>query len=63
MGDMAVSIQSKSAWHAVGERIGTVSLWVNKTYSEAGEVKLKSADWSDEPVELISCRTAGIWTA
>ena len=49
-GDMAVSIQSKSAWHAVGERIGTVSVWVNKTYSEAGEVKLASADWRDEPV-------------
>jgi 5-(hydroxymethyl)furfural/furfural oxidase len=50
MGDMAVSIQSKSAWHAVGERIGTVSVWVNKTYSEAGEVKLKSPDWKDEPI-------------
>jgi len=49
-GDMAVSIQSKSAWHAVGERIGTVSVWVNKTYSQAGEVKLQSADWRDEPM-------------
>ena len=49
-GDMAVSIQSKSAWHAIGERIGTVSVWVNKTYSEAGEVKLKSADWQEEPI-------------
>jgi 5-(hydroxymethyl)furfural/furfural oxidase len=49
-GDMAVSIQSKSAWHAIGERIGTVSVWVNKTYSEAGEVKLASSDWRDEPV-------------
>ncbi len=49
-GDMAVSIQSKSAWHAVGERIGTVSVWVNKTCSEAGEVKLASSDWRDEPV-------------
>jgi 5-(hydroxymethyl)furfural/furfural oxidase len=48
-GDMAVSIQSKSAWHAVGERIGTVSVWVNKTYSETGEVKLQSADWRDAP--------------
>ena len=49
-GDMAVSIQSKSAWHAVGERIGTVSVWVNKTCSEAGEVRLASPDWRDEPV-------------
>lgn len=27
-----------------------MSVWVNKTYSNAGEVKLKSADWQDEPV-------------
>ena len=49
-GDMAVSIQSKSAWHAIGERIGTVSVWVNKTYSDTGEVKLKSIDWEEEPL-------------
>jgi 5-(hydroxymethyl)furfural/furfural oxidase len=49
-GDMAVSVQSKSGWHAIGDRIGSVSLWVNKTYSEAGEVRLKSADWHEEPI-------------
>lgn len=48
-GDMAVSVQSKSGWHAIGDRIGSVSLWVNKTYSEAGEVRLRSPDWREEP--------------
>lgn len=48
-GDMALSVQSKSGWHPVGDRIGSVSLWVNKTFSDAGEVKLKSADWRQEP--------------
>ncbi len=47
--DMAVSVSTKAAWHAVGEQICSITTWVNKTYSEAGEVRLASADWRDQP--------------
>jgi 5-(hydroxymethyl)furfural/furfural oxidase len=47
--DMAVSVSTKAAWHAVGEQICSVTTWVNKTFSDAGEVRLASADWRDEP--------------
>ncbi len=48
-GDMFVASTTKSSWHAVGEQIGSMILFVNKTYSETGYVKLRSADWRDEP--------------
>ncbi|MBL8590216.1 MAG: GMC family oxidoreductase N-terminal domain-containing protein, partial [Methylobacteriaceae bacterium] len=47
--DMAVSVSTKAAWHAVGEQICSVTIWVNKTNSQAGEVRLASADWRDPP--------------
>jgi 5-(hydroxymethyl)furfural/furfural oxidase len=47
--DMAVSVSTKAAWHAVGEQICSVTTWVNKTFSDAGEVRLASADWRDQP--------------
>jgi 5-(hydroxymethyl)furfural/furfural oxidase len=50
MGDMFVACASKSAWHAVGEQIASMILFVNKTYSESGQVKLASRDWRAEPV-------------
>jgi len=37
---MFVVVLSKSAWHAVGEQIGSLLTFVNKTYSETGQVKL-----------------------
>jgi 5-(hydroxymethyl)furfural/furfural oxidase len=43
-GDMAVSVSTKAAWHAVGEQIASLTIWVNKTYSEAGSVTLRSTD-------------------
>lgn len=49
-GDMAATIASKSAWHAVGSQIATVNLWVNKTYSEQGTVRLADADWRTMPM-------------
>jgi 5-(hydroxymethyl)furfural/furfural oxidase len=49
-GDMFVAVVSKSAWHAVGEQVGSFLIWVNKTYSETGQVRLASADWREEPV-------------
>ncbi len=48
-GDMALTVSNKSAWHAIGDRIAVVTLWVNKTFSESGQVHLRSAAWRDEP--------------
>jgi 5-(hydroxymethyl)furfural/furfural oxidase len=49
-GDMFVAVISKSAWHAVGEQIASLLVFVNKTYSETGQVKLSSTDWRAEPI-------------
>src|SRR5580698_2125709 len=49
-GDMFVVVLSKSAWHAVGAQIGSLLTFVNKTYSETGQVKLASRDPSTEPI-------------
>lgn len=52
-GDMFVAGVSKTSWHAVGERVGTLLMYVNKPYSAAGQVTLQSADWQASPkVEL-----------
>lgn len=48
-GDMAATVASKSAWHDVGSQIATVNLWVNKTFSENGTVRLRDADWRSMP--------------
>lgn len=48
-GDMGATLSSKSAWHAVGDQIGTMNMWVNKTFSEAGTVTLASPDWRAHP--------------
>jgi 5-(hydroxymethyl)furfural/furfural oxidase len=48
-GDMALTVSNKSAWHAIGDRIAVITLWVNKTFSESGQVRLTSPDWRDEP--------------
>ncbi len=49
-GDMLVLCVNKSAWHPVGEQIGSMLMAVYKTFSETGEVRLASADWRAEPV-------------
>jgi 5-(hydroxymethyl)furfural/furfural oxidase len=49
-GDMFAALVSKSAWHAVGEQIASMLLWVNKTYSETGQLRLASADWRVPPI-------------
>jgi 5-(hydroxymethyl)furfural/furfural oxidase len=52
-GDMFVAVLSKSAWHAVGAQIGSLITFVNKTYSETGQVKLASRDpWAEPIVEF-----------
>lgn len=48
-GDMCVVANTKSFWHAVGKQFGTMVIWANKTYSEAGQVKLRTSDWRDHP--------------
>jgi 5-(hydroxymethyl)furfural/furfural oxidase len=49
-GDMFVAVISKSAWHAVGEQIASLLTFINRTYSETGQVKLATTDWRNEPV-------------
>lgn len=49
-GDMFVAVLSKSAWHAVGTQIASLLTFVNKTYSETGQVKLASRDPLTEPI-------------
>ena len=49
-GDMFVVAISKSAWHAVGERIASFLIAVYHTASERGQVKLTSRDWREEPL-------------
>ena len=48
-GDMFVAAMTKSAWHSVGAQIGSLLTFVNKTYSETGQVKLASRDPRAEP--------------
>jgi len=49
-GDMFAVAITKSAWHAVGERIASFLLAVYHTCSERGQVKLASRDWREEPL-------------
>jgi 5-(hydroxymethyl)furfural/furfural oxidase len=44
-GDMYLIPANKSGWHAIGERLGLIMLWVNRSYS-TGEVRLTSAERS-----------------
>jgi 5-(hydroxymethyl)furfural/furfural oxidase len=47
-GDMHLAVNTRSGWHAVGHRIGTLFNWVNKSYSQ-GVVELQSPDPMAEP--------------
>jgi 5-(hydroxymethyl)furfural/furfural oxidase len=47
-GDMHGAILSRSGWHAIGQRLGTLFFWVNKSYSR-GDVRLASPDPRTEP--------------
>jgi len=48
-GDMFTVVTNKTSWHKIGEQIGSFIVTVYKTYSETGEVKLRSPRWQDEP--------------
>lgn len=47
-GDMSLAIIARSGWHAMGRRIGTLYVWVNKAYS-TGSVEL-APDIEAEPI-------------
>ncbi len=47
-GDMYINSHDKSAWHAIGARIGLIMMWVNRSFSK-GELKLKSTDPNVSP--------------
>ncbi|TKT75807.1 GMC family oxidoreductase N-terminal domain-containing protein [Aquamicrobium sp. LC103] len=47
-GDMFMVVVSKSAWHPIGRRIGSLFSWINKPYS-TGWVKLNPADPATRP--------------
>ncbi|MEM5383329.1 GMC family oxidoreductase N-terminal domain-containing protein [Paraburkholderia phymatum] len=47
-GDMHGAILSRSGWHSVGYRLGTMFFWVNKSYSR-GRMRLASSSPFDEP--------------
>ena len=42
-GDMYLNSHDRSAWHAIGKRIGLIMMWVNRSYS-TGSITLKSSD-------------------
>jgi 5-(hydroxymethyl)furfural/furfural oxidase len=46
--DMFLMVAAKSAWHPLGNRIGTILSWLNKVYSR-GSVTLVSSDPRVEP--------------
>ena len=48
-GDLFFQVLAKSAWHAIGRRLGTIFFWINKSYS-TGNVSLRSSSHKDEPV-------------
>lgn len=51
--DMYAVAYNRGAWHAVGERIGGILVWVNKSYSK-GRVRLASRSPEVEPDVLFN---------
>jgi 5-(hydroxymethyl)furfural/furfural oxidase len=48
-GDMFLGVVSRTAWHAVGQQLGALTVWVNRTFSSDGKIRLTSKDWRAEP--------------
>jgi 5-(hydroxymethyl)furfural/furfural oxidase len=57
-GDMHLAMIARSGWHEVGRRVGTLFIWVNKSYSR-GSVTLRSRDVREEP--LVDFRLLSDW--
>lgn len=49
-GDMYMIPSNKAQWHAIGERLGLIMLWINRSFS-TGEVTLTSAH-PDAPLDI-----------
>jgi 5-(hydroxymethyl)furfural/furfural oxidase len=49
-GDMYVIPTNKAQWHAIGQRLGIIMMWVNRSYS-TGEIRLTSAA-ADAPPDI-----------
>ena len=47
-GDMYVIPTNKAQWHAIGERLGIIMMWVNRSFS-TGEIRLTSAEAGAPP--------------
>ncbi len=47
-GDMYMNSHDRSAWHAIGKRIGLMMMWVNRSFS-TGSITLDSADPAASP--------------
>jgi 5-(hydroxymethyl)furfural/furfural oxidase len=57
-GDMYMIPMNKSFWHAIGDRLGLIMLWVNKSFS-TGEVRLNPSIPTAEPeVDFDMCSDA-----
>ena len=48
-GDMYIVPTNRAAWHAIGDRMGIMQLWVHKSYS-TGEVTLNAENIQGEPI-------------
>jgi 5-(hydroxymethyl)furfural/furfural oxidase len=48
-GDMHLAIAQRSAWHSLGQRIGSLTFWVNKAHS-TGYVRLVAPDPATPPM-------------
>ena len=48
-GDMFMAVLSKSTWHEVGRQLGSFLTFINRPFSENGEVRLYGRDWKQEP--------------
>ncbi len=48
-GDMFMAVLSKSTWHEVGRQLGSFLTFINKPFSENGEVRLYGPDATREP--------------
>ena len=61
---MFTVVTNKTSWHAVGEQIGSFIITVYKTYSETGEVKLRSRQLARRADRWIStcCRISATWS-
>jgi 5-(hydroxymethyl)furfural/furfural oxidase len=57
-GDMYLIPNNKAQWHAIGERLGLMMLWVNRSFS-TGEIKLTSPDRTSPPdIDFNMCSDA-----